>query len=128
MAAGRLGHVESDPMLQIRSADVVAKPFPHVIKDGLFSPETFRALKADFPDTSVFEDQSISHGGAGSRTGSGFDIYRGDGAFGSLTARSTAWREFADYINSEAFADTFRSLFADHPHNIRLTGDILNFH
>jgi hypothetical protein len=115
-------------MLQIRPADVVATPFPHVVKDGIFAPEVFRALKADFPDTSVFQGQSSSHGGAGSRTGSGFDIYRGDGAFDNLTAKSKAWREFADYINSEAFADAFRTVFADHLDDIGLRVDIRDSH
>ncbi|HEX3888462.1 MAG TPA: 2OG-Fe(II) oxygenase [Phenylobacterium sp.] len=56
----------------------------------------------------------------GSRTGSGFDIYRGDSAFTALTERSAAWREFANYINSEAFADKFREVFADHLDDIGL--------
>ena len=115
-------------MLQITSADVVAKPFPHVVKDGILPADLYKALRADFPDAGVFKGQSSSHGQAGSRTGSGFDVYRGDAAFTELTGRSAAWREFAAYINSEAFADTFRSVFADHLDNIGLRVDVRGSH
>ncbi len=107
-------------MLQISAKDVQADPFPHVVKQGILPDDIFAALRADFPGTATFSDQSATHGAASSRTGSGFDIYRGDSAFDSLTGRSEAWRAFADYINSEAFADTFRETFADHMDDIGL--------
>ena len=115
-------------MLQITSSDVVAAPYPHVVKDGILPADLYKALRADFPDAGVFKGQSSSHGQAGSRTGSGFDVYRGDEAFTALTERSAAWREFAGYINSEAFADTFRGVFADHLDDIGLRVDIRNSH
>lgn len=115
-------------MLAISSADVVAKPFPHVIKDGILPPDVYKALRAEFPDSSVFEGQRSAHGRAGSRTGSGFDVYRGDDTFEALVQRSEAWREFAGFINSEAFADQFRSVFADHLDHIGLRVDLRRSH
>lgn len=107
-------------MLRITSDDVVADPFPHVVKQGILPDDLFQALRADFPNAGVFKDQKDAHGNAGSRTGSGFDVYRGDDAFTSLVGRSPAWREFADYINSQRFAETFLSVFADHLDDIGL--------
>lgn len=115
-------------MLEITAADVAAKPFPHVIKDGILPADLYKALRADFPSTGVFKNQQDAHGSAGSRTGGGFDVYRGDTAFNDLTARSPAWKEFSSWINSEAFADKFREVFADHLDNIGLRVDIQNSH
>jgi hypothetical protein len=74
----------------------------------------FEALRADFPAANVFESQQNAHGKVGSRTGTGFDLYRGDDAYAALLARSSAWREFDGYINSERFLDTFREAFRDY--------------
>jgi hypothetical protein len=115
-------------MLQISKADVAASPFPHVIKQDILPPEFFAALRADFPGAEVFEGQKTAHGAVGSRTGNGFDLYRGDVAYNALTARSEAWREFDAYINSERFADTFRSVFADQMDSIGLRVNIANSH
>lgn len=115
-------------MLTITSRDVVAEPFPHVIKQGILPDELYRALREDFPGTGVFKGQSDSYGGASSRTGSGYDVYRGDPAYSELTERSPAWREFSDFINSEAFVDQFRSVFADHLDDIGLRVDIRRSH
>jgi len=107
-------------MLQISAKDVVADPFPHVIKDGMLSADLFEALRADFPGADIFAGQQDTHGKVGSRTGSGFDIYRGETAYEALTKRSKAWAEFDGFINSEKFADTFRSVFADYIDQIGL--------
>jgi hypothetical protein len=107
-------------MLQVDSSDVVADPFPHVVKQGILPDNVFKALRKDYPTTKTFQGQSDAHGSAGSRTGSGFDVYRGDAAFSALTDRSKAWREFAGYINSEAFADTFRATFGPYLDEIGL--------
>ncbi len=115
-------------MLQVSRQDVVSDPFPHVIKQGILPDALFARLRADFPDESVFAGQKGESGTSGSRTGSGFDIYRGDSSFDALVARSDAWREFADYLNSEKFADTFREVFADHLGSIGLKVDIANSH
>jgi hypothetical protein len=111
-------------MLSISAADVVADPFPHVIKQGILPDDVFAALKADFPSQQVFSGQRDRFGKAGSRTGKGSDIYRGDAAFGELVARSPAWRDFADYINSERFLDTFREVFAGHLDDMGLRVDL----
>jgi len=111
-------------MLEITAADVVAQPFPHVIKDGILPETLYKTLRADFPDSGVFKGQSDSYGGANSRTGSGYDVYRGDPAFAALTERSAAWREFSDFINSDAFTDKFREVFADHLDDIGLRVDV----
>ena len=115
-------------MLNIKRQDVVADPFPHVIKQDVLPPELFARLAADFPGEAIFADQKAQHGGAGSRTGNGFDIYRGDPSFDTLTERSPAWKEFADFLNSEAFLDSFRDVFADHMGSIGLGVDIQNSH
>lgn len=111
-------------MLTISRADVVDKPFPHVIKQDILPPDFYAALRADFPESGVFKEQSLAHGKAGSRTGSGFDIYRGDDIYASLVTRSAAWREFDSYINSDRFADTFREIFAPHLHEMSLRIDV----
>lgn len=115
-------------MLQITRDDVVAEPFPHVVKQGILPADLFAELSADFPEASIFEDQKSTSGTSGSRTGSGFDIYRGDGAFQTLTARSPAWARFHDFINSEAFVETFRDVFADHLDTIGLRIDVRASH
>jgi hypothetical protein len=115
-------------MLAITAADVTAAPYPHIIKDGILPADLFAALRKDFPDTSIFDAQKSSHGAVGSRTGAGFDIYRGDPAYDELTRRSSAWKEFGEFINSEAFADKFREVFADHIDDIGLSVDIRRSH
>ncbi len=115
-------------MLQISAEDVVSEPFPHVIKQDILPPELFARLRADFPSAANFDGQKAESGTEGSRTGSGFDIYRGDSGFDALVARSPAWREFAGYINSEGFADTFRQVFAAHLGSIGLKVDIAASH
>lgn len=115
-------------MLAISREDVVAKPFPHVIKDGILPPDFYKALRADFPTSAQFEEVRQAHGRTGSRTGSGFDIYRGEPEFRALTGRSEAWREFEAWINSEAFADKFREVFADHLDDIGLQVDVRRSH
>jgi hypothetical protein len=115
-------------MLTITSADVVAEPFPHVIKQGVLPEGVYRQLRAGFPATGVFKQQKDTYGSAGSRTGSGFDVYRGDKPFDELTEGSSAWHAFAGYINSERFADTFREVFADHLADMGLRVDIANSH
>lgn len=98
-------------MLQIDREQVQKIPFPHVISDAILDPGIYGALRRDFPNTRVFEELSAGVGQAGSRTGSGFDIYRGDGAYANLLASSTAWRDFDAWINSQAFLDKFVELF-----------------
>ncbi len=115
-------------MLQVSRQDVVADPFPHVVKQGILPDALFARLRADFPDEDSFAGQKSESGTSGSRTGSGFDIYRGDSGFDALLARSAAWREFAEFLNSEAFADSFRTVFADHLDSIGLKIDIANSH
>jgi hypothetical protein len=111
-------------MLTISRADVAADPFPHVIKQDILPPELFAQLKADFPRAEAFEEQRRVNGATGSRTGTGFDFYRGDESFVDLTRRSAAWREFDAFVNSDRFADTFRDVFADHLDKIGLRIDL----
>lgn len=113
-------------MLSISAADVAADPFPHVVKQGILPDDLFAALKADYPSSEVFAEQRARFGGAGSRTGKGSDIYRGDEAFGAVIGRSEAWRAFAAYINSDRFLDTFCEVFAAHLDKIGLAVDIRN--
>lgn len=115
-------------MLRVTRDDVVADPFPHVVKQGILPDDLFAELAADFPDASIFEHQKSQSGTSGSRTGSGFDIYRGDSAFETLTARSPAWARFHAFINSEAFVEQFRSVFADHLDAMGLRIDVRASH
>lgn len=100
-------------MLTVTRDDVVAEPFPHVISGQMIEPALYERLRADYPDASIFEGQK-SMSSAGSRTGQGFDIYRGDAAYDRLIRRSPAWAEFDGYINSRAFVETLLDLFGPH--------------
>jgi hypothetical protein len=127
-AVQRARPAKTERMLNIGPSDVVAAPFPHVVKPEILPPDLYRALRADFPTSGVFKRQSAIHGVASSRTGSGFDLYRGDDAFTDLTRTSAAWSDFADFLNSEAFVDTFRDVFADHLEDMGLRVDIHRSH
>lgn len=111
-------------MLTISRADVVSDPFPHVVKQDILPTDLFAGLRADFPQAETFAEQKRINGTSGSRTGNGFDVYRGDPLYSDLAANSPAWREFDSFINSEAFADTFRDVFADHIDHIGLRVDL----
>lgn len=115
-------------MLTISRTDVVSDPFPHVVKQDILPADLFAQLRADFPQAETFAEQKRINGTAGSRTGNGFDVYRGDPLYSSLATQSPAWREFDAYINSEKFADTFRDVFADHLDSIGLRVDLANSH
>lgn len=81
-------------MLNISKKDVVAEPFPHVISEQVLEPSLFAALRKDYPTAAIFEGEKARSGMVGSRTGQGFDIYRGDSAYDALIAGSETWREF----------------------------------
>ena len=49
-------------------------------------------------------------------------------AFTALVERSPAWREFAEFINSEAFTDTFRDVFPAHIKDMSLHIDLSRSH
>lgn len=101
-------------MFNVSRSDVQADPFPHILKSGFLDQGFYDSLKKDFPGTEIFEGQKSQHGsGDGSRTGQGFDIYRGDGAYDALVAQSEAWREFDAFINSKAFVEKFNECFGD---------------
>lgn len=112
-------------MLNISASDVVADPYPHVISNQILDPSIYAALRADYPDSSIFEDQKSETGMTGSRTGQGFDIYRGDSSYDSLISRSEAWAEFDNWINSPAFVEKFLDLFGPHLENIGCRAEIL---
>lgn len=113
-------------MLMISQADVASSPFPHVIKQGILPEDLFAELRASFPRATTFEQQKQVSGSAGSRTGNGFDIYRGDPLYIDLCNSSSAWREFDRYINSDQFLQKFLEVFADHIPHIGLRVDIEN--
>lgn len=101
-------------MLNISQSDVVVEPFPHVVSEEVLEPSLYTALRADYPATDAFEDQKKVTGLSGSRTGQGFDIYRGEDAYNRLIASSEAWAEFDGWINSAKFVEKFLDLFGDH--------------
>ncbi|WP_308910172.1 2OG-Fe(II) oxygenase [Pseudokordiimonas caeni] len=100
-------------MLNLIASEVKQAPFPHIVSDRILEESLFNALRADYPDASIFEGQKGVSGMSGSRTGQGFDIYRGDEAYSALMAKSEAWREFDAYINSRTFVEKFVELFGD---------------
>jgi hypothetical protein len=110
-------------MLTVTKRDVVADPFPHIVSEQMIEPALYTRLRADYPDASIFEEQK-SMSSAGSRTGQGFDIYRGDDAYARLIERSEAWAEFDGYINSRAFVDKFLELFGPHLDKAGIKADI----
>lgn len=101
-------------MLNLSAADVRLSPFPHVVSERILEPSLYSALRADYPTADIFESQKEETGLSGSRTGQGFDIYRGDTAYGKLMRRSEAWAEFDNWINSAAFVEKFLELFGPH--------------
>jgi hypothetical protein len=101
-------------MLNVSASQVSADPFPHVISEAILPPDLFARLKADYPSTEWFDEQLKLTGTGGSRTGAGFDIYRGDAAYDRLVASSPAWAEFDAWINSQAFVDCFTETFGAH--------------
>ena len=105
-------------MLQVSASDVVADPFPHVISEEILPPDFYARLRADYPTAEIFEDQKADTGMSGSRTGQGFDIYRGDGTYDKLIKTSDAWAEFDAWINSRAFVDKFVEVFGDYLEDI----------
>lgn len=113
-------------MLQVSRGDVTQSPFPHVVSDTILDPAVYRALRRDFPSAEVFAELSVGVGKEGSRTGSGFDLYRGDAAYAALTERSGAWRDFDAWINSQAFVDKFLELFGPDLDDIGFKIDLPN--
>lgn len=113
-------------MLQVSRADVVMDPFPHVISDAILPPDLYARLRADYPSADTFDTTVAETGGAGSRAGkgTGFDIYRSEGAYDALIAGSSAWAELDAYINSMAFVEKYQELFGEFADDLALTVDI----
>lgn len=88
--------------------DVVAEPYPHVIKQDFIDPDLFQRLKREYPSDEMF-DRSSS---AGARAGR--DLYRGDAEYDSFLASSSAWSEFHNFMNSQQFVDFIMSLYGDY--------------
>lgn len=112
-------------MLNVTAADVKTSPFPHVLSNQILDPDFYKALRADYPTAAIFEDQKSETGMTGSRTGQGFDIYRGDTAYDTLIKSSEAWAEFDAWINSVAFVDKFLELFGPHLDTFGCRAEIL---
>lgn len=93
----------------VQPAEVVAKPYPHVISPQLVTPELYRRLKAEFPPNGFFEQHQKT---IGSRTGR--DLFKGDPHFEAFIKSSPAWTEFYNYIGSRAFLDYALALFGPH--------------
>jgi len=111
-------------VLNISAEDVKTSPFPHVVSEQILDPDFYKALRADYPTSDSFEDQKQESGLVGSRTGQGFDIYRGDASYDKLIAQSAAWAEFDAWINSPKFVEKFLDLFGDHLEHLGCRGEI----
>lgn len=83
--------------LQISASDVVAEPFPHIIKNPFVDLDLYDRLVKEFPRDDLFEMSGTQGGRAGR------DIYPGDEAYQIALNESPAWKEFMGYLNSEAF-------------------------
>lgn len=94
--------------LNVPVQDVKDTPFPHIIKEQFLEPALYGRLRKDFPSKEVFDMNSTVGGRAGR------DLYRGDPAYDELLIRSSAWREFHDFINSPAYIAITLELFGAH--------------
>ena len=97
-----------NPVLMVSREDVVVEPFPHCFKQPFVRPDLFERLKAEFPRDDYF-DRNSSLGGRAGR-----DLYPGDDLYDELLGNSPAWREFAEFIDSQAYIDLTLDLFGDH--------------
>jgi hypothetical protein len=111
-------------MLTFQKNDVVTDPFPHIISPSVLDPSFYQALRKDFPSATTFDEQKQESGVKGSRTGQGFDIYRGDQRYDDLVKSSEAWREFDAFINSPRFVEKFLELFGDYLDEFGINCDI----
>jgi hypothetical protein len=91
--------------LRVAASDVLAEPFPHVVKDEILDRGLFDRLRAEFPPDAAF-DGNMRLGGRAGR-----DLYPGDPAYDELLKRSPAWREFHDFIVSPDFVALTMRLF-----------------
>lgn len=111
-------------MLNVSAADVKTDPFPHVISEQMLDPAFYAELRKDYPTADIFESQKAESGLTGSRTGQGFDIYRGDPTYDKLIETSKAWKEFDGWINSPAFVEKVLELFGPHLDDIGCRAEI----
>ena len=88
--------------------DIVAEPFPHIVKDNFINPDLYKRLKEEYPSDDLFDKSSS----AGARAGR--DLYRDDPAYSTHIANSPAWRELHEYMNSAKFVDAILGLFGDY--------------
>ena len=95
----------SDRILMVTPEDVVESPFPHVFKEPFVRPDLFARLKAEFPKDDYF-DRNTSVGGRAGR-----DLYPGDDLYTELLSVSPAWRELADFVDSQDYIDLTLDLF-----------------
>lgn len=99
----------STTILNITPAEIVADPYPHVMKQPFIQPEFYQRLKAEFPADQLFDGRPQL---IGSRTGR--DFFRGDPEFDRFMNTSAAWQEFYSYINSDSFFQLALECFAPH--------------
>lgn len=82
-------------------SDIEAAPFPHVVADAIFPPETYARLSQSYPVCPPASGPT------------GFTIHRGDAEFDAVMAANPDWRDLFDYCNSDAFVQSMAILFAD---------------
>ncbi len=101
--------------INLTPQDIVADPFPHIIKQPLIRPDFYQRLKEEFPPNALFDGRSRLLGerfGFGARTGR--DLYQGEPRFNNFLKTSTSWREFYDYVNSPSFVKLVFELFGSY--------------
>ena len=119
------GEVSGKSIFNVTPSDVKTDPFPHVVSEEFLDPDLYSRLRADYPTEAFFEDQKNATGLSGSRTGQGFDIYRGDMTYDRLIGKSDAWAEFDAWINSGAFVNAFIESFGPHLEEFGCRADIM---
>lgn len=97
-----------DSILNVSAEEIVADPYPHVIKKPFIQPDFYRQLKEEFPADALF----VGRPRAVARTGR--DFFKGDPQFDEFLQNSQAWREFHNYFNSTAFLRFAFNLFGPH--------------
>lgn len=86
---------------KLAEAGLEAEPFPHVLIDGMFDADTYRALANSFP---------VCPSASGP---TGFTIHRGDAQFDGVMNGDHCWRTLYEACRAPDFLDAMTALFAD---------------
>ena len=81
----------------------------HIVSSSLLSGQiSSKGLKDEFPVDDYF-DRNTTLGGRAGR-----DLYPGDELYDELLRSSSAWREFSEFVDSQAYIDLTLDLFGEY--------------